>query len=379
MKLSQDGWLGIGILLALVVVTSLAVVQQTGRDTIPFLSSSPAPDGTLALKLWLDELGYRPTESSQAIFRPDASITTIFILQPLEVISEDEWRLIDKWVEQGGVLVLAGDNMQTSIALHHFGYSMIRLREQAVEMLPVAPILSSPLLSVAVPTSSYLGISTSRTDFTTLMTVGDSAVMVSFEAGKGRVILSSTPYIFTNIALKEEAVAALVLNLIALTGQDGAVWFDEWHHGFQSEAIVGPWQWLRNTPVGHALLFVVGAVFLALLLQGRAFGRPIPLKHVLKRRGPLEHANAIANLNHKAGHSREVLRQYHHRLKRQLGQNYRLDPTIRDEEYVDRLARYNPSIDRDELLTLLRSLSREEISETELVRFASEAVRLMND
>jgi hypothetical protein len=204
-------------------------------------------------------------------------------------------------------------------------------------------------------------------------------VIVSFESGEGRVILSSIPYIFSNIALKEEAVAALVLNLVALTGQGGTIWFDEWHHGFQAEAIVGPQQWLQNTPVGHALLFVVGAVFLTLLLQGRAFGRPVPLKQALKRRGPLEHATAIANLNRKAGHSREVLRQYHHRLKRKLGQHYRLDPTISDEEYVDQLTRYNPSIDRGELLALLRSLSREEISETELVRFASEAVRLMND
>ena len=37
--------------------------------------------------------------------------------------------------------------------------------------------------------------------------------------------------------------------------------------------IVGPQDWLRFTPAGHALLFTAVIVFLALLLQGRGFGR----------------------------------------------------------------------------------------------------------
>ena len=195
----------------------------------------------------------------------------------------------------------------------------------------------------------------------------------------GRVILSSTPYIFSNLALKDDGTAALILNLIALTGRDGPVWFDEWHHGFQSENIVGPGQWLQNTPGGHAILFVVGTIFVALLLQGRAFGRPVPLSHEIKRRGPLEHVTAIANLNRKAGHRNEVLRGYHHRLKRRLGQRYRLDPSLSDEEYVNLLSQYNPSIEKEALRKLLKRLSQRDVSESELLKLASEAARWMND
>lgn len=379
MKLSRDAWLGIGILVALILVTSAAVLQKTREVELPYLSTSAAPNGTLALKSWLDELGYSPPEPPPPFFSPDESIKTIFIIQPLELISESEWNLIDRWVQDGGVLVLAGDNLQTDIAMDHFGFSSFFLQEQAVEAAPVAPLLNSPIIVSEVPIKTYYGITALETDFTPLLSVSGSPVLLSFEQGLGKVIISSTPNIFSNLALKDDKTAALVLNLIALTGQEGPVWFDEWHHGLRSDNIVGPWQWLQNTPGGHAILFVVGTIFVALLLQGRAFGRPVPLSHEIKRRGPLEHVTAIANLNRKAGHRNEVLRQYHHRLRRHLGQRYRLDPSLSDDEYVELLSQYNPSIEKETLLKLLKNLSQWDVSEAELLKLASEATRWMNN
>lgn len=379
MKLSQDGWLGIGILLALILVTSAAVLQQTREVEIPYLSTSSAPTGTLALKLWLDELGYSSPIASPATFKPDESIKTIFILQPIELISDSEWKLVDDWVENGGALILAGDNIQTDVAMDHFGFSRTYLQSQAAEITPAAPILNSPVINSRVSVKTNFGITASKTDFIPLMSAHGLPVILSFEQGEGRVILSSTPYVFSNLALKDDATATLVLNLIALVGRDGPVWFDEWHHGLQTESIVGPGQWLQNTPGGHAILFVVGTIFITLLLQGRAFGRPIQLIHEIKRRGPLEHVTAIANLNRKAGHRNEVLKGYHHRLKRYLGQRYRLDPSLSDEEYVSLLAGYNSSIEKNALLNLLKRLSQEDVSEAELLKLAAEAVRWMND
>jgi hypothetical protein len=192
------------------------------------------------------------------------------------------------------------------------------------------------------------------------------------------VILSSNPYPFSNKALKDEALAQVVLNLVAFMAR-GTVWFDDWHHGIQGAAIIGPGQWLRFTPGGHALLFAMGVVFLALLFQGRAFGRPIPLPHEIKRRGPLEHVTAIANLKRRAGHRAEVLQQYRQRLKRSLGRRYRLDPSLPDAEYAETLARYNPSVDKDALLHLLAQLSQGTAGEAGFVRLASEAARWIKD
>lgn len=379
MRFSRDSWLAIAILLTLVLVVTASVVQKTNDVEIPYISTSPAPNGTMALKLWLNELGYDATETTLSNFRPDENVRTIFILQPITLISDAEWERLDKWVDAGGVLVLAGDNVQTNMALDHFGFSISYLQKRATDIFSAAPILLSPALVSSVAATLDFGLKPSEAGFTPLMVTEDFPVVIAIEQGQGRVIISSAPFIFSNLALKDDATASLVLNIIGLTGSRGVVWFDEWHHGFQAEDNIGPWNWLKNTSGGHAILFVVGAIFLTLLMQGRAFGRPIPLPHEVKRRGPLEHVNAIASLNRKAGHRDEMLKQYHHRLKRHLGQRYHLDPTIEDDEYAAQLSQYNSAIDRDELLDLLKGLTKESVSEAELLKLTTKAARWMDE
>ncbi len=379
MKLTRDAWLGIGILLALIVVTVLAGFQQSKAPQIPYLSTSSAPDGTLAFKLWLDQLGYDSATTSETIFDPQSSVKIIFILQPTVVISNAEWKLLDRWVDQGGLLILAGDNFQTQTAVDHFDFSIVYI-DQVTEMAVSSPLLAAPAITSKIPSEALWGLeTTTRADFIPLVSANGYPLMVSFEQGTGRVILSSTPKPFSNLSLKDDSNAALILNLLGFTSKKGTVWFDEWHHGFQSRGVVGPSQWLQRTPGGHAILFIVGVIFLALLLQGRGFGRPVPLAHEIHRRGPLEHVTAIANLNRKAGHGNEVLKQYHQRVKRHLGQRYRIDPSINDRDYAHTLAQHNASIDRDALLNLLQRLSQKNVSEAELLKLASEAARWIND
>lgn len=378
MRLSRDGWLGMGILLVLILVTIGAVLQQNREPDIDYLSSSSAPSGTLALKLWLGELGYTSQDDLQSAFEPSKNIDTIFIIQPIIPISEREWKLLDEWIEKGGVLVIAGDNYASSEMLDHFDFSFTFLESQAAQLSVSTPLLKSPTVTSQVPVTTDLALSSTRTDFVPLLSAEGHPVIASFEQGQGRVVISSTPYPFSNLALKNDVLAEVMLNIIALTPR-GLVWFDDWHHGVQRAGIIGPGQWLRFTPGGHALLFSVGVIFAALLLQGRAFGRPIPLSHELKRRGPLEHVTAIANLKRKAGHRTEVLQQYHQRVKRHLGRRYRLDPSLPDAEYVNSLAQYNPSIDRQALLDLLKRLSQKAAGEAELVKLASAAARWIKD
>lgn len=379
MKLTRDAWLGIGILLALIAVTAMAGFQQSNAPAIPYLSTSSAPNGTLAFKLWLDKLGYEPATPSETVFDPQQDVKTIFILQPTVLISETEWKMLDQWVDQGGLLVLAGDNSVAATALEHFDFSIVYLGGQISEMSVSSPILGAPAMTSKISSETKWGLTTERSDFLPLVSANGFPLMVSFEQGRGRVILSSTAHPFSNLALKNDSTASLVLNLVAFTSQKGTVWFDEWHHGIQTGSIVGPSQWLQHTPGGHAILFIVGVIFLALLFQGRGFGRPVPLAHEMHRRGPLEHVTAIANLNRKAGHGNEVLKQYHQRVKRHLGQRYRIDPSVNDADYVHTLSQHNSSIDRDALLNLLQRLSQKNVSEAELLKLASQAARWINE
>ena len=379
MRLSRDSWLAIGLVILLSVITVAAAIQQNKAQAIPYLSSSSAPDGTLALKLWLAELGYPPVEDTQSYFGAPQNTQLILVLEPILPITARELDQLDQWVEAGGTLILAGKGGYIFDAFYHYKFSLGFLAAQADSFSVAAPLLLSPPQTDPAPVAPDLYLDSARTDFVTLLAVDGHPLIVSFEQGKGRVILSSTPYPFSNQGLKDKANANLVLNIIALSAQKGRVWLDDWHHGIQSAHIVGPDQWLRRTSAGHALLFVLITVFLALVLQGRGFGRPIPLLNEIKRRGPLEHVTAVANLNRKAGHRVDVLRQYRNWVKRQLGARYRLDPSLPDEEYVAQLAKYNPALDKEKLLSLLQRLLQKNVSETEMVKLAEEASKWISE
>jgi hypothetical protein len=379
MKLSRDAWLAIGLLLALVLVTIGAGYQQSKAATIPYLSTSSASDGMLALHLWLPELDHQTVTTDSTAFQPPKDADLIFIVQPALPIEEREWNLLDKWIEAGGTLLIAGDNYASSLAFNHFDASTSFANDPKDSLRAASPLLTSPLLLDPAPVRAYETLSSTPKDFIPLLVVDGRAVIGFFDKGQGRVLLSSTPYPFSNQGLKDDANAALLLNLLRFAPPQSRVWLDDWHHGIQSAPIVGPGQWLRRTSAGHALLFVAGIIFFALLLQGGNFGRPIPLLHEIKRRGPMEHVTAIANLNRKAGHRADVLRQYHHWIKRHLGQRYRLNPSLPDEEYVAQLVKYNPALDKEKLLNLLHDLSRTNPTESEMVKLAEEASKWINE
>ena len=70
-NLSRDTKLAIGILLVLFLITGLAAAQQRREQQHPTLSTlSSAPDGALALKLWVKELQYKVDERVLDKFHP---------------------------------------------------------------------------------------------------------------------------------------------------------------------------------------------------------------------------------------------------------------------------------------------------------------------
>ena len=379
-KLSPDLKLGIGIILLLVVITTFAVLQRGTEETYPTLSStSPAPDGALALKLWVEQLQYDVNDEVLANFAPPDDSTIVFMLEPL-FPTEDELAAMDRWVEEGGTLIAIGEHYGMYSLIDHYKFYFNYLPNNEGAPANETPLLDSPSGLNLSNTQVRIALGSERDDYVTLISYQTQPVLVSFEQGKGRVILGTVAQAFTNSGLKLPGNPELVLNVLALAKTKGTVWFDEWHHGEQSGAqVLGPSEFLRRTPVGRSLLFVTFVIFIALLLQGRGFGRPIPLPQEIKRRGALEHVTGIANLSRRAAHRSSVMMQYHNQLKRKLGQRYRLDPAMTDEEYVTTLAGYNPSIDKNELLNLLKRLRRTNLSETEMVHLAGEAAKWIDN
>lgn len=387
MKLTRDSWLAVGLLLILVVIMGLVAFgqQQKGQKLPPLTSTSSARDGALALKLWLQKLDYTIIEETLSSYKLPEAAKIIFVLQP-SFVETSELKVLTTWVRNGGTLFIAGDLDFEALA-ERFNFKTDYFDPTPKQFTVQTPLFQNPALQASIPSgasdfSLVYYLIPSRSSYVTHLAADGKPVLVSFDLGDGRVILSSTTYPFTNTGLKDASNPALLLNLLAIAKKQGPIWFDEWHHGFRiadAKSGGGPENWLRYTPLGRSVLFVAFIIFLALLFRGRAFGRAVPLPRELRRRGALEHVSAMANLSRLAGHRIPVLREYHTQLKRTLGRRYRLDPALPDADYVAHLTRYNPAIDGPALLTLLNRLQQKKVSEKELVQIASEAAKWIKD
>jgi hypothetical protein len=395
MRPSRETWLIIGLLALLVIVTVVAAISQARQeeDSMPPLASfSSAPNGTRALRLWLEEIGYTVSDDVGETFAPPQDADVMLILEPTSPITEQEWEMIDTWVERGGTLVLVGEGNWywsfTAPAIHHYGPRLDYLAgSDSITLTAQTPLLASPPLVSTANVRAKAHLQPEDDDFVTHLAAGSRPVLISFELEDGRVMICTIPFPFTNAGLKEEGNPELALNVVTAARQPGAsdgrpiIWFDEWHHGLRpkSATAAGPEDWLRYTPSGHAMLYTVAVIVLTLALGGRRFGRPVPLPKRTIRRTPLEYVTAIANLSRRAGHRQAVLHYHYQRLKRDLGRRYRLSPALPDDEYVARLAEFNPDIDAEALRNLLARLRKKKANESEMIQLAAEVAAWLKE
>jgi hypothetical protein len=146
------------------------------------------------------------------------------------------------------------------------------------------------------------------------------------------------------------------------------VQFDEYHQGFFRPPSTS--RILLSTPWGWAAAYGVIVIALYLILGGRRFGRPIPLREELARRSSAEYIESMADLFQRGGKRDYILKHYHSAFKRRLARKDGINPSLDDAEFARELAR---DVDEPELLALLKRLRAAKPSEAELVRAVGEA------
>jgi hypothetical protein len=164
-----------------------------------------------------------------------------------------------------------------------------------------------------------------------------------------------------------------VLNLLRRVPEGGRILFDEYHHGFyEPPSLLGT---IVQTAWGWGILYALGIAALYLLLTGRRFGRPVPLREETRRRSSAEYVESMADLLQRGGKRGFVLRHYRESLKRRLARPYGISPRLDDDAFVRELARYRPLTDDDQerLRSLLARMRREQVGEEELLRLIAEA------
>lgn len=387
--LSTNDWLVAGLFVVFVIIGLALLVQQiiTGADAPDFSRRSDEPLGAEGLARWLETLGYEVDTTRVGPFEIPPAADAVIMLEP-ESVSSGDYRAVNRWVREGGTLLLAGQGfgVSTIVTALQLGLTYDSLLPPLVWAENV--LLASPPQDALAAARPQAYFAPTRHDYLTLYAAFNQPVVITLPLGQGRIIVSSTAYPFTNQGLTEQGNADLVLNLLRLIPSGATIWFDEYHHGDRvatgsangnaarpdttTDDRTGPFNWLRYNPTGQAFLYSGLVIFLALLLGGRALGRPLRPQTNHLRRPPLAYIQAIANLNRRAGHRVGILQGYHQRLKKELGQRYRLSPALSDDEFVAQLAKYNPGLDAAALLSLLQQLQNHQASEAELIHLASE-------
>ncbi|MCC7449927.1 MAG: DUF4350 domain-containing protein [Anaerolineae bacterium] len=362
--LTSDTRLLIGALAAVSIIAVLAVLIAPPPAAPAYSTRSTDANGAMALRLWLEQMGYPVREILTNPVQPDTA-NVLFILGPEASYSNEEADSVRRWVRRGNTLIVAGHQAQVNRLLSPFNVSVDYLFGREGYVTSSSPTLSRPPLNKLLGDPIYRVI-TSRSDVVTHIIVGSSPVLVSFKEGDGTVWVSGMLTPFTNRGLQDPGNARLILNLLSGVPARAIIAFDEAKHGF-TEAPRSIFGWLVTSAPGWGVVIAVILTMIYLALHGRRFGQALPIPDARLRREPVEYIQAMANLFRRSGQRAEILSHYRHQLRRRLSERYAVDPHLDDVDMVKAIVFRDPRVDEVELRKTFARLSRRNASEQDLI------------
>ncbi len=322
----RGGWL---VLAALFAVASALILAQSGsgQDSPEHSSSSDGPNGTSALSQYAAALGHPVRNLEFSFSLPDLP-ATLFIFNP-SPFSAAETTALDSWVRAGGTLVYADDRLDTRLAL---AFDLHRGNPVPAEGTAATPAL--PGVNRVTDDSIAEPYRATADQAVLIRYAAGGALAIEEKLGQGRVVALAAPELLCNGWLEVADNGRLAADLIAMT--PGPVAFDEFHHG-AGGAGGGDW---TTQPLGFGLGWAVVAIFIGLLLRGRAFG-PRLSPGTGGGRSAAEYPVAVGHLLRQAGGRGLVLKVVTDATRRSLAARLGLGrdlPLSRLDEVLSRRA-----------------------------------------
>ncbi|HET9224750.1 MAG TPA: DUF4350 domain-containing protein [Roseiflexaceae bacterium] len=382
MKNRRDILIIAGLFLALILFVAFGPGRRP-PDSGPSgtTTHSSDEDGALALYDWARALGYDARRLEYRAFTLDEGDAALVILNPRERIDRTQSRAILDWVERGGTLIFADDAsalfspanaLLDELEVETAVYSTSTTLDQA---RPAQPALDQPPFEQAsVQTGRKLILRDNN--YVNLLGDPNAVVVAGIKHGDGYIYLSAAAHPFTNAGLRDPENAALALNMLRRVPAGGRILFDEYHHGFFTPPSTT--RIVFGSPWGWAAAYAVLALALYLILSGRRFGRPVPLREEVARRSSAEYVESMADLFQRGGKRAYILSHYHAAFKRRLAKPLGVNPQLPNEEFTRELARHR-ELDEQALLAMLAQLRAERLDENTLVQTVASADRLAEE
>jgi hypothetical protein len=252
--------IGAGVVLTVLIVAStyLSPKQSAGRSAYPS-SYSAEWDGAKAPYLLLQNLHYHVErwEQSPTEMAGTPSNEVLILAGPTQTPSEEEKAALVEFLQQGGRILASGPG-GAKLLPNAPPPSESYLIEETTKFPALLP---SPLMRGAPEISMYPPDNWQPKSPSQLVIYGneESAAVMTYQVGKGRVILWGDSAPLTNGGIRESGNLPLFLNSIG-PPQGVRVLWDEYFHGAHGTL----WTYIKRTPlIWGAAQF--GIVFLAIV------------------------------------------------------------------------------------------------------------------
>ncbi len=321
----------------------LAIFLSPSESDAQFATSySVASEGAKAAYLLLRESGYRAERWS----RPpdelkDAQNTLLIITDPIEFPVPSDKTALDKFMNDGGEIVLAGSMSPLFVA------------ETAPAELPVSPGWQK----FAAQTPSPQAINAPEIQIATVSAwmkpgpaiglYGDSAqyVVMQYPHGKGSLLWLASSSIFSNFGLREPANMEFLLSTVGSKSRQ--VLWDEYFHGHRSTATAAD-----AHPQLLWLFAQLSFIAVAVLVTFSRRSGPRRSPRTESRLSPLEYVRALGQLYEHARAANVAIDVAYERFRYTLIKRLALRPTATNEELAQAVAQRS-AVDREDLRTLL--------------------------
>lgn len=340
-RLTRGGrwlWIGLGLLVVALFVIALRAAGS-GGERRAYDPRSSESNGTRALFLWLEQMGYRVETIPQTRFALPDNADALLLFPGLEPYADAEAQRLAAWVNGGHTLALvAADEPAIEEVLKTRAPSYVGSIADAGQVQPLLPETPSRWLEIwgdsgfpaPVPTDAIPVLAHES---------GDATLLVQAHGG-GTVWSLAGVHAPINATLRNSHQAAIVAAILRTVPPGGTILFDAYHfYGpIESVARIETLQdFVYRTPAGRALLFALGALALYLLLAGRRLGPPLPNLQETRRREAAEYVRAMAGLKRRAHTAPDVAAHHRQRLKSALARTRALDPRVDDRAFAQRL------------------------------------------
>lgn len=324
---SLSGFLGLILTTAALVVVGIVLLSyyaERGRFEAAYSTFRADREGTKALFLWLERLGYAPLRITEDYTRLRAR-GLLFVIAPLsgsawfdEGLDPFEVDALDDWAKKGNTVVLFCDGKKQPLT--QLNQRLVKGKTRPTFSRPAqrSPLTAS-VQTLVMKSNAYFQPDGSRArwklKWSSVFEDEGRPQVIRARRGKGAYILVADAYPVSNVGIAEGDNMTFLLNLVRLYARDAVVLFDEFHHGHAASS--GVIAYAKQRSLHYSLIYLLVAVGVGLWRYGARFGQIIP-RWTDPRRESVEYAYAIASLYQSAQMQRYALEMCFNHFKKKL-------------------------------------------------------------